>query len=410
MKTRRNVYKPNQNQNITRRQRHMITRNRPQSHLSRSQSSLSLQSTHSQPQRQSMSKNPVLITRSEQPTLPLVEQENSTLNPQTNTLPLQLQETVPSQSTTAEPSGSGNEDDLLKIYTKIKSIPSFSAKIADFLRKNDNYSQHRRIVRKTFPRRKIITQYPFQIFQADLIEYPRREFANRGYRFILLIIDSFSKMIYAEPVKRKNATCMSETFVKILNQFDFFPNSIITDQGLEFYNSSVQKVFALYGINHYHLKTKTAWKTPMAERAIRTIKSRLERYMRFRKTKCWVDVLPQVIKNYNRTPHRMIGMAPIKVTLQNSAQVYKKMFGDVNLRVIPKLSVGDNVRILKEKTFFEKGYTPNWSEEIYKISDVIQKAGVVWYKIKTLDNKTIPSIRYYYQLNLVSKHKDVLTR
>lgn len=305
---------------------------------------------------------------------------------------------------------SDSEEDLQKIYTRIKSIPNFSAKIADFLRKNNNYSQHRRIVKKTFPRRKIITQYPFQIFQADLIEYPKREYANNGNRFILLIIDSFSKMIYAESIKRKNSFYMAAAFERVLNKFDFFPNSIITDQGLEFFNASVQKVFQSYGINHYYLKTRTPWKTPMAERAIRTIKSRLERYMRFHKTKRWIDILPQMIKNYNRTPHRTIGMAPVEVTFHNSGEIYKKVFGDSHFKVIPRLSIGDSVRILKEKTFFEKGYTPNWSEEVYKISDVIQKAGIVWYKISTVDNKILPSIKYYYQLNLVSKHKDATAR
>ena len=304
---------------------------------------------------------------------------------------------------------SEEQTDLEKIYSRVASIPNYSSKIAEFLRKNENYSIHKRIVKKIFPRRKIITQYPFQIFQADLIEYPRRDYTytNRGFRFILVVIDCFSKMLYAEPVKRKSSEYMAIAFENILNKFDFFPNSIITDQGLEFYNSKVQKVFQTYGINHYHMKTKTAWKTPMAERVIRTIKSRMERYMYKQKSKKWIDFLPQLVKNYNRTPHRTIGMAPIRVTFQNSQEVYKRMFGDVNLKVIPRLAVGDRVRILRDKTLFEKGYTANWTEEIYKISNVHQKAGVVWYKIVTLDNKKIAGIKYYYQLNLVSRHVDL---
>ena len=241
-----------------------------------------------------------------------------------------------------------------------------------------------------------------------MIEYPRSDYthANNGFRFILVVIDCFSKVLYAEAVKRKNANFMSIAFESILSKFDFFPNSIITDQGLEFYNSSVQKVFQTYGINHYHMKTKTPWKTPMAERVIRTIKSRLQRYFYKQKSKRWIDFLPQLVKNYNRTPHRTIGMAPYQVTFQNSDAIYKKMFGDTNLKVIPRLSVDDRVRILLDKTLFEKGYTQNWSTEIYKITSVIQKAGIVWYKLKTLDDRLVTGIKYYYQLNLVSKHVD----
>ena len=96
--------------------------------------------------------------------------------------------------------------DLEKIYTNVNSVPNYSAKIAEFLRNNTNHSIHRRIVKKIFPRRKLITHFPFQIFQADLIEYPRSDYthANNNYRFILIIIDCFSKMVYGAPVKRKS--------------------------------------------------------------------------------------------------------------------------------------------------------------------------------------------------------------
>ena len=298
--------------------------------------------------------------------------------------------------------------DLEEIYQNIKSSPSFSAKITEFLRQNPVHSVHRKIVKHKFPRRRIITRYPFQIFQGDLIEYSQSAFyyANEGYRFILILIDCFSKMVYARPVKRKSAEYVSAAFESILNEFDYFPNTLITDHGLEFFNSKVQKVLTTYGINHYYLKTKTKWKTAMAERVIRTLKSRLQKYFYKNKTKNWIDVLQQVVTNYNNTPHRTIGMAPSKVTFQNSEEVYKKVFGDINLKVIPKLAKGDRVRLLREKTLFEKGYTSNWTEEIFVISDVRQQAGVVWYKVTKLNGEKVPGIKYYYQLNLVTKHVD----
>ena len=290
----------------------------------------------------------------------------------------------------------------------MKSSPNYSAKITEFLRKDAVHSVHRRIVKRNFPRRRIITHYPFQIFQADLIEYSNSSFsyANKGFRFILIVIDSFSKMVYAQPIKRKSADYMADAIDKIFQEFDYFPNSLITDRGLEFYNSKVQAILQKYGINHYSLKTKTPWKTPMAERVIRTLKNRFEKYFHAKKTKNWIDILDQFVKNYNNTPHRSIGMAPSKVTFQNSKQVYKKMFGDVDLRVVPRLSVGDRVRVLLEKKLFEKGYKQNWSDTIYLIQKVIQKAGIVWYKLSELDGTPVPRIRYFYQLNLVSKNAD----
>ena len=204
-------------------------------------------------------------------------------------------------------------------------------------------------------------------------------------------------MVYARPVKRKSAENVAAAFESIFNEFDHFPNSLITDQGHEFFNAKVREVFQIYGINHYYLKTKTKWKTAMAERVIRTLKTRFQRYFYQNKTKNWIDILAQVVDNYNHTPHRSIGMKPVEVTLQNSARVYKKMFGDVDIKTLPRLAKGDKVRLLRDKDIFAKGYTPNWTEEIYLISDVRQKAGVVWYIVSKIDGEKVPGIKYYYQ-------------
>ena len=297
------------------------------------------------------------------------------------------------------------ENNLERIYNNIKIVPNYSSKITDFLRQNEIHSLHRRIVKKTFPRRRIITEYPFQIFQADLIDYSQRRLylVNKGYRYILIIIDCFSKVVYSHPVKRKNADYMSDAFQMIFDKLDNYPNSIITDQGLEFYNSKVQQVFNHFNINHYHTKTKTKWKASMAERVIRTLKSRLEKYFYKNKTLKWVDIFSQIVENYNNTPHRTIGMAPNQVTEENSQMVYNKVFKDIDLKIIPRLRVGDKVRILIEKSLFQKGYTQNWSKDIYTVKNIFQRGGVAWYKLVGPDNKTLPGIRYYWQLNFISR-------
>ena len=70
----------------------------------------------------------------------------------------------------------------------------------------------------------------------------------------------------------------------------------------------------------------------------------------------------------------------------------------------PRLWKGDVVRILKEKTIFEKGYTQAWSDECYTISAVKQAAGRIWYKIKTTAGIPVPGIKYYWELNLVARN------
>ena len=290
------------------------------------------------------------------------------------------------------------------LYNDIKSVPNYSAKITDFLRKNNVHGQYRRIIKKTFPRRRVISRFPFDLFMADLIEYPHDRFVNNGYKFILILIDCFTKMVYAAPMKKKNKEWTADAFESIFKEFDEFPVNLVTDGGKEFFNSSVQKVFQNYGINHYKCPTKTKWKASVAERAIRTIKSRLEKYFRFHKRRKWIDVLQQFIENYNKTPHRSIGMAPQEVSAENRDKVYKRLYPYKDISVVCKFKIGDKVRKIRDKKEWEKGYTENWSEKIYKIIESRQSNGVCFYKIADLDNKLVDGIWYYYQLNLVARN------
>ena len=241
---------------------------------------------------------------------------------------------------------------------------------------------------------------------ADLIEYPRKQSkrANGGYVYILILIDCFTKKVWAAPMKNKSKEHSAEAFNSILKHFDQFPKNLITDGGLEFFNSSVQKIFQSFGINHFKLPTRTQWKTSMAERVIQTIKSRLERIFDKRGNRKWLDVLDDIISNYNQTPHRSIGMAPQDVTDENRDEVFKRLYPHSNLTVVCKLKVGDKVRKIIEKSLFDKGYSKKWTDEVYKISDSRQSNTVCWYKLTDLQNKEVPGIWYYYQLKLVARN------
>ena len=301
-------------------------------------------------------------------------------------------------------SNKDSKEKLEELYSNIKSTPSFTAKLGDFLRQHNVHSQHRRIVKKRFPRRRVIAKCPFDLMMADLIEYRMYKRQNKGYSYILLVIDAFSKVVYTAPMKHKDANSTFQAFESIFDNFTEYPINLCTDEGKEFFNSKVQSLFLMYGINHYAIPTKSLSKASIAERAIRTIKQRLQKYFGFKKNNRWVDVIDQVTLNYNNTPHRSIGMAPLEVNGENRDEVYKRLYPYRKLTVVCRLKLGDKVRKIKEKSIFEKGYTANWSEEIFIIDKVSQSNAVCWYRIKTLDNKPVKGIFYYYQLNLVSSN------
>ena len=97
-------------------------------------------------------------------------------------------------------------------------------------------------------------------------------------------------------------------------------------------------------------------------------------------------------------------MPPSKVTDTNASKVFDTLFPDIHLEAKPRLAVGDIVRILKEKTIFEKGYKQSWSSKCYKVHETKQSAGRVWYIISDLTGSIQTGIKYYWELNLIAKN------
>ena len=144
-----------------------------------------------------------------------------------------------------------------------------------------------------------------------------------------------------------------------------------------------------YGINHYTTPTQTKWKASFAERVIRTIKSRLQKYFIKNNTSKWIDVLQNIIADYNATPHSSHGFPPQDVNHTNRDSVYKKLYPSISLKTVCKLNIGDKVRKIIEKNVFEKGYLQNWSEQIFLIRKIKQFDGVCWYYLEDLEGNKL---------------------
>ena len=292
--------------------------------------------------------------------------------------------------------------DLEELYTNIKSTPSYGAKIKSFLQKYKLHSRNKRITKKIFPRRRVIARFKDDLWQADLIEYESIKYQNNGYQFILLVIDVFSKVIYVEALKRKTGEETSMAIDRILQRAES-PVMLVTDGGREFFNSKFFNVMISHNINHFRTPTKTPWKASVAERAVRTIKTKIDRWMQHSNKKKWITVYQQIVDNYNKTPHSAHKLAPLDVTKENRKIVYKRLYPKSMIKIVCRLKIGDKVRKLRQKREHEKGYTPSWSEEIYTISAVRQTHAVCWYILKDSTGKDLDGIWYYHQLNLIAR-------
>ena len=124
-------------------------------------------------------------------------------------------------------------------------------------------------------------------------------------------------------------------------------------------------------------------KSVVAERFIRTLENKIFKHMTAISKNVYFDMLDNIFNKHNNTVHRTIKMKPIDVTPDSDSYAE---YNEDSKEKDPKTKVGDHVRISKYKNTFAKGYTPNWSEEVFIITKI--KDAVPWtYAISDLVNE-----------------------
>ena len=213
---------------------------------------------------------------------------------------------------------------------------------------------HKPIIKK-FRKRRVYSSFKDNIWGADLAGMQLISKFNKGSRFLLCAIDIFSKYAWVVLLKDKKGITIVNAFQKILDNWTRKPKKIWVDKGSEFYNSSFKKWLKNNDIEMY--STHNEGKSVVAERFIRTLKTKIYKYMTSVSKNVDIDKLDHIVNEYNITYHRTIKIKPADVK-DNS---YLDSGKEVNVKD-PKFQVGDRVKILKYKNIFDKGYIPNWSE------------------------------------------------
>ena len=134
---------------------------------------------------------------------------------------------------------------------------------------------------------------------------------NKGFRFLLCVIDIFSKYAWVIPLKDKKGLSIVSAFQIILKESNHKPNKIWVDKGSEFYNSSFKKWLKDNDIEMY--STNNEGKSVIAERFIRTLKNKIYKYMTSISKNVYIDKLDNIVKRYNNTYHTSIKMKPVDV-------------------------------------------------------------------------------------------------
>lgn len=272
-----------------------------------------------------------------------------------------------------------------------------------WLEELEAYSLHRP-VRRNFERNRYRLFTIDRLWEADLIDISTLKRHNDNHTFLLTVIDVFTKYAFVRPLKSKKAGAVIRALKQIIDSSEEetgvkrSPKIFQSDKGKEFKNQYMKGFLDSRGIRQHFPQTHSQNKAAIVERFNRTIQSFIYKYLTWRKTRRYIDVLQQLVHLYNHSVHSTIKMKPADVDETHIRQVYENTrrrhtndydnYGGhkqppvaMNIYTQP-FHIGDFVRVSRRKTALEHGYTANWSKKVFRITAIIQKRPFFLYKLK----------------------------
>ena len=303
------------------------------------------------------------------------------------------------------PASFSGEVRLLKAAKNINS----SVKLKDvksFLSEQNAHTLHK-ITRKKFRRRPILSPKPKVIVAIDLIDVRNLARENKGYKYIVVFIDTFSRFTTVKPIKKKDAVTLRDAIREAMNSDAFKGVSrLFVDKGGEFYNKKVMdycrdKNIKVYSVSSYEIKAS------IAERVIQTLKRKMYKYFTANHTFRYITILPALVKSYNEAEHRTLGRSPKEAHSLTTPEEVTRQFYYIHKKNVrlkrpfsKLLTVGDNVRIAtnKKANVFQKGYTLQNSEEIFVIDKIDRSQLPPLFYLRDLADEKIDGAFYKEEL------------
>ena len=230
------------------------------------------------------------------------------------------------------------------------------------------------------------------------------------------MIDAFSRYAFTKPIKSNTGKEIVSAFKFIFRNSKRKPMKICSDMGKEFDNVQFKRFLNTNNVEYFTTQN-TEIKAHLAERCIKTIKSKLMKMMQYRNTYRWIDKLKDITTSYNNTIHRTIKMKPAAVRERDTIKLWRMLYENKEERhtvpVKPPLTrfnfaINDIVRISTLKRTFEKEYDVRWSIELFIIASRQVKENIAKYALKDFHNEMISGEFYDQELQKVFVNEKTL--
>ena len=268
--------------------------------------------------------------------------------------------------------------------------------------------------------RNVQSAYPGQTYFLDWVVFNDDSTrANYNNRYILTVVDAYSRYLFMRISKTNNAQDVIELLTDIFHQHSFnlpeagsieeisipfedghytcIPHYIVTDAGKEFMSADVQSFFKQNKIQHIVLQGQS--KSNLAERVIYDLKM----YIR-NKGKRWYNKIDDFVDFYNNKLHSVTKQKPADIFLNGvKPRIRTQKLAEKDTS--KQFNVGDQVRIRIDKNaqkIVKRSLTNNWSDQIYTIIEVDDKQLPIMYKLKNSKNEPIKRKYYHFELLLAN--------
>jgi hypothetical protein len=240
-------------------------------------------------------------------------------------------------------------------------------------------------------------QNPFFIYfareqiQIDLIDVSALQEWNDGIKFLLAVIDCFTKKAWIYPMTSKHGVKTKEALIKLLAEMGNKPHTMFFDRGREFVNENVRSFLRARNIKILH--PNSAEKAAIVERFNRSIQSLLYKFLTERQTYRYIDKLQQILSTYNNRGHRTLKyMSPNEAEKDKNWNYVRNMLSEYYTKFTSlkkkkaKFAVGDVVRIKIAKTKFGRGYHEQFKRELFQVTRINKRMPIITYSIKSMND------------------------
>jgi transposase InsO family protein len=323
-----------------------------------------------------------------------------------------------------EPSHPSSFAGVDKLHRAVKKEGKHSIskyRIKQWLSKQSNYTEHKP-VRRNFKRRRVVVDIKNAQWDGDTVSMVRYVEQNSSFRYILVIIDILSRFVWTVPLKNLKGKEMVDALKGIFREVK--PRKLRTDKGSEFSNKHVNGYLRKEGVDHFTTTNET--KANFSERVIKTLKTKITKYLDKKQSHKWLDILADMTLSYNSSYHRSIKMTPNEALQTDDAILWRIQYAlkpvksvkpereDIKRekKVLHKsknpfnFQIGDQVKLSHMRGAFDKDYDEKWTREIYFITGRQIKDDFAVYKIKAWNNDPIIGTFYESELQKIETNED----